>query len=99
MPESPLLIIRRLKSWPISVGQEKRCDGGPAKSQGSAQVSVFGGNPADGGWSDSRRAPARGLRRGAAGPQPVFQSIQFAAWSLGIAPAAARGGPRAGPSG
>ena len=30
MPESTLLIIWRLKSWPISVGQEKRCDGGPA---------------------------------------------------------------------
>ena len=36
MPESTLLIIWRLKSWPIAVGQEKRSDGGPARSEVSA---------------------------------------------------------------
>src|SRR6266446_3093505 len=42
----------RFKSWPVSTGREKRCDGGPAKFQGAAQVSTevsaVRGNPADG---------------------------------------------------
>src|SRR5260370_18153528 len=94
MPESPLLIIRTVKSRPLPVGQEKRCDGGSARTQVFAcQVSAFGGNPADGAWLDSRRAPARGLRRRAAEPQPVFESVQFLPTrSLGAASAAARGG-------
>jgi hypothetical protein len=29
----------RFKSWPVSTGRKKRCDGGPAKFQGAAQVS------------------------------------------------------------
>src|SRR5260370_42433447 len=94
MPESPLLIIRTVESRPLPVGQEKRCDGGSARTQVFAcQVSAFGGNPADGAWLDSRRAPARGLRRRAAEPQPVFESVQFLPTrSLGAASAAARRG-------
>src|ERR1019366_6937436 len=93
----PSLIIGGLKSWPITVGQEKRYDGGPAKSQGSAQVTAFGSDPADRGWLDSWRAPAWGLRRHAAKPRLAFQSIQYRPFGAGSA--AARCGRRAGQGG
>src|ERR1700737_3868040 len=59
MPESPLLIMRRLKYGPVSVSQWKRYNGGPARSE----ISAFGTNPADGGWPGPRRAAAWGLLR------------------------------------
>ena len=61
MPESALLILGRWKSWPIAVGQEKRCDGGPAQPQVCAYQtgSRPGRDPADGARPDPRRAPAR----------------------------------------
>src|ERR1700674_2677377 len=97
MPESTLLIVPDVKSWPVSVGQEKRCDGGPARSQGaaqgSAQGSAVGGNPADGGWPDSRCAPAWGLLW----PRLIFQPIQLRRFRTGAA--AARGRHRAGQGG
>src|ERR1700733_12161496 len=71
----PLLIDGRWRSRPIFRRREKRCDGGPAKSQGldcqgpdcegpgqgSGQGSgqAAGRDPAVGGRPDSRRAPAR----------------------------------------
>ena len=79
MPESTLLSFGEVKSWPIAVGQEKRYDGGPAQSQvldlriSSASV---GGDPADGGRPDSRRAAAGGLRRRAAESSNPFSSSQ-----------------------
>src|SRR5271170_5512023 len=79
MPESIRLIIDRLTFWPVSVGQEKSSDGGPAQYQASGRGSpVLGGpacrgDPAVGGRLDPWCAFARGLLR----PQPVFQPVQF----------------------
>src|SRR5205809_350196 len=85
----------RFKSWPVSVGREKRCDGGPAKFQGaaqvSAQVSAVGGNPADGRGPASRRTLAWGLLRHPADPQPVYH--------FGAGAGADRGGHRASQGG
>src|ERR1700724_2392826 len=68
MPESPLLIIRRLKSGPISVGQWKRYNG-----SARSEVSAFGTDPADGGWPDPRGTAAwRLLRHSADAEQHVF---------------------------
>src|ERR1700722_19228385 len=94
MPESTLLITGWMASWPIAVGREKGCDGGPAYSQVSyRQVSARGNNPADGGWTDSRRALAWRLRR-------RFQSIQLTTQRSSRAnPAAGRCRQRAGQGG
>ena len=74
MPESAPLIVGRLKCRPIWAGQEKRCDGGAARTQILAfQVRAGGADPADGARPDSRRAPARGLRRHGL----AFKSVQL----------------------
>src|SRR6202035_1048640 len=83
MPESTPLIAARVTFRPISVGQEKRSDGGRAQYQASGgrtpvrRGPACRGDPADGGRFDPWRAPAFGLRRGAAEPQPILQSVQF----------------------
>ena len=61
----------------------------------ACQIPAAGGDPADGDWPDSRRAPARGLRRRAAEPQLVFNPVRFARPGRAAA-AAARGRHRAG---
>src|ERR1700683_144286 len=83
MPEPTLLIIWRLKSWPVPVGQEKRSNGGAARSQISAcrvcagQGPAAGDTRARGDGPRSRRAAAGGVFQRAAEPELVFQSIQF----------------------
>src|ERR1700675_2511921 len=83
MPESALLIVWRLKSWPVPVGQEKRSHGGPVRSEISAceifacRIPVAGRNPAGGDGADSGRPAAGGLLRRATEPQLVFEPVQF----------------------
>ena len=99
MPESTLLIVWRLKSWPISVGQEKRYDGGPAQSQISACQSSAPGATRRTAVGLILGAPLLGgLRRRAAEPELVFQSVQRSQppRPAGSAAAAARGRHRAG---
>src|SRR4051794_21200958 len=99
MPESTLLIIWRLEIRADVGRSEKRCHGGPAKSQRTAQVfaqvSIAGGDPADGGRPAFRSAPAWSLLR----PQLVFQSVQLATRPFGTAAAAHRGRHRTGQGG
>ena len=67
MLDSNSLIGGRLICRPISAGQQKRCNGRAAQTQILAfKVPAVGADPARGGRPDSRRAPARGLRRHAA---------------------------------
>src|ERR1700750_3294730 len=103
MPESTPLIAARVTFRPISVGQEKRSDGGPAQYQASGRGNpvprgpACRGYPADGGRFDPWRAPAFGLRRGAAEPQPVLPSVQVVTARSCIRPGgttAAAGGGR-----
>ena len=66
---------------------------GPFDPKSPASESrAFGGDPADGGRLDPRRAPARGLRRRAAEPQPVLQSVQLFARTRPLRSAAAAAG-------
>ena len=97
MPESTLLIVRRLTVL-ADFGRSREEMRWWARSNPDSgyQVSAFRGNPADGGWPDPRRAPARGLRRHAAEPGSFSNPFSSAGRSRGTGAAAARGRHRPG---